>query len=176
MAFPAVGGAGQKQGQNKQALKYIMGKKKRASSSRPAAKAHSLSSHVSRLTSQTPPARINNESRPLPTPSLPSSPPLLPPDDANVPSYMKKTGPSLLGTDAIVNPSPSNVTQTATTTQNPRSKNNLSPLSTLTKREVAEHLVNPRGQFAFLEDIRRYRSEKAKKKFLEGEVVKTGPR
>ena len=154
-----------------------MGKKKRASSSRPAAKrAHPLSSHVSRLTSQTPPARINNDSRPLPTPSLPTSPPLLPPDDANVPSYMKKTGSSLMGTDAIVKPSPSNVTQTATAAQNPRSKNNLSPLSTLTKREVAEHLVNPRGQFAFLEDIRRYRSEKAKKKFLEGEVVKTGPR
>ena len=87
----------------------------------------------------------------------------------SVPSFMQQTGASKMGSTALLSDNPDALFYTSHELSKPKS-NQLSPLSNLTRLEVANHLEAPRAQFAFLEDIKRYRVEKgrAKLKALEG--------
>lgn len=162
-----------------------MGKKKGRSKSARGATAASrpLSTHVDRLTSQTPPARTKDKPgpRPLPTtPSLPDEkvkPNAAPTADNNKQSYVQSTSTGLKSTDSKTSQNLKTLGISSNTqTRRSSQKQNLSPLSSLTRLEVKEHLDNPRKQFAFLEDIKRYRGEGVRKR-LEGEgVTVVGPR
>ena len=84
-----------------------------------------------------------------------------------------------MGTDEMIDPNAaSNYLSEAQIRQGP---NGLLPLNRLSSLEVEQHLKAPRTQFAFLADIRRFREEKAKRKYLDidqssSEVVITNPR
>ena len=81
----------------------------------------------------------------------------------SVPSFMQQTGASKMGSTAMLSDAPDALFYTSHELTKPKSKQ-LSPLSNLTRLEVANHLAAPRAQFAFLEDIKRYRVEKGKAK------------
>ena len=77
---------------------------------------------------------------------------------------MQSTSAASMGTEGMLSPQETtkNYLNAASIRAQP-----LQPLDRLAAIEVEAHLKAPRAQFAFLADIRKFREEKARKKYMD---------